>query len=900
MRIAVTGASSVLGRSVVARLVRQGHDVVGLSRQRAESWSGSVEFVEGDVRDVVAVSRVIGGADVVAHFAWARSSGAVDSPSYEVNIGGTANVLAAMAKTGARRIVFASSAHVYGSHVAGTSLSESAPSNPRTAEGRQKACVEHMLAASNVEWVAVRAAHIVGRSADNRMRRMLASPVFFDLNRAVGRSLQVIHLDDALEMFLRAMVDGSIGSGPVNLAAPGELTLGDVMAILRRPVVPLNKKLLCVASHVALKREAVDAWLSALELLENAALMNTALLRDQWAFTPVWNSTECINDLALAVRGRITVGKKLISLPWRVAYVQDVPRVDAPAPDGVIPQLVGPEGGNGEFDTPIDPRFPTFVATNLSEALPGPFSPSSASVSVRGMRAGGVAIAERLRPGGLIQREIATRTVGVFGHRLYLAITSSYFMAETVPFVKPMTVLRQFFGQRVVGLPIFGPRPPVQAVSLARRSLLTLRSVGVFGVNLVSLTLGAARDTDDFIADVGRLERLAGDDVTRLDDRRLLSLILLGRDYVVHGWVLVSASIMLCNAFNVIMRGLCGRDTPTPAGPGLVSMHLLDALGRLVVAARRDPEVTRLLAEPDIDLDILSTRVQEFHAAVFAELALIGHRGPGEVEMQSTTYSDVPELLIRMVAKSLDSAPAPQVRQSPIPLRARAVARLSAHHVRDRELRRDRTVRANWVLRRLLREHGRRLTNTGVLGSPDDVFYLLVDELAALPSQLSDLVASRRAEQSRLAAIDPPAGFSGGWQVARPVTTVTPGETLYGLGVSTGRARGRVRIVTAQTLDDLQPGEILVAEVTDVGYTAAFSYAAAVITDLGGLMSHAAIVAREFGIPCVVDAHCATRRLPPNALVELDGATGEIRVLDLATNTKPLGHAPDANGITQQ
>ncbi len=72
---------------------------------------------------------------------------------------------------------------------------------------------------------------------------------------------------------------------------------------------------------------------------------------------------------------------------------------------------------NGEFDTPIDPRFPTYLATNLSEALPGPFSPSSASVTVQGLRAGGaMIIAARLRPGGLIEREMATRTIGVFAH----------------------------------------------------------------------------------------------------------------------------------------------------------------------------------------------------------------------------------------------------------------------------------------------------------------------------------------------------------------------------------------------------------------------------------------------------------------------------------------------------
>jgi phosphohistidine swiveling domain-containing protein len=170
-----------------------------------------------------------------------------------------------------------------------------------------------------------------------------------------------------------------------------------------------------------------------------------------------------------------------------------------------------------------------------------------------------------------------------------------------------------------------------------------------------------------------------------------------------------------------------------------------------------------------------------------------------------------------------------------------------------------------------------------VLGTADDVFYLLVDELDALPADASGLVARRRAEQQRLAGFAPPPFFSGSWQAATSLATVLgPGETLNGVGVCGGRVRGRVRIVTPETIDDLEPGEILVAEVTDVGYTAAFSYAAAVVTELGGPMSHAAVVAREFGIPCVVDVQEATRRLPPGALVEIDGDSGEIHVVEHA------------------
>lgn len=884
MKIAVTGASGVLGRGLVSRLVSGGHDVTGIARRRPESWSSKANFIAADIRDAASVRRAVAGADVVAHCAWVNSPGADHRTSQQVNVEGTRNVLEAIADTETRRLVFASSAQVYGA--SGEALAtESAQMTPVSTDGKYKARVEAMLAESCAHWVAIRFARIVGRSVDDALLRLLALPVFPDIDGAADRLVQVVHTDDALRLFVRAVVDAGIGTGPVNLAAPGTSSLRQIAAALGRPIVPVGCGLAGVGRRLA--------SLAKFELLSRTAVMDTALLRDEWGFRSAWNADECVEDLTLAVRGRVSLGKRMLVLPWRLASIQDLPAVDSPAEDGVSPRLAGPEGVNGEFDTPIDPRFPTFLATNLSEALPGPFSPSSASVTVRGLRAGGVGIADRLRPGGVIQREIAMRTVAVFAHRLYGAITSAHFMAETVPFAKPATIVSNsgFFGPSMASLPIFGEERPPSETNRVRRHLRTVRNIGVFGINLLGLSAGSPRDTQDFMADVDRLEKLAGEDVTALESRRLLSLILLARDHVVHGWLLASGSFMLCAAFNVLLRGLSGRDTAPAAGPELVSARSVEAVQRLVEAARSDHRVTRVLAEPGERLDKLAVEAPEFHAAVFDELALIGHRGPAEVEMLATSYADDPELLVRMVTKALTTLPPPAASEpshSAIPLRARPVARLAARQLRDREVRRDKMVRAIWVLRGLLREYGRRLTDAGVFAVADDVFYLLVDELDALPADVSAVVARRRAEQHRLAGVVPPTVFSGSWQpTTQSPAVLADGDTMRGVGVCGGRVRGRVRIVHPETIDDLQPGEILVAEVTDVGYTAAFCYAAAVVTELGGPMSHAAVVAREFGFPCVVDVAGATQCLPPGALIEVDGTTGEIQVLELAPEDGP-------------
>jgi phosphohistidine swiveling domain-containing protein len=163
----------------------------------------------------------------------------------------------------------------------------------------------------------------------------------------------------------------------------------------------------------------------------------------------------------------------------------------------------------------------------------------------------------------------------------------------------------------------------------------------------------------------------------------------------------------------------------------------------------------------------------------------------------------------------------------------------------------------------------------------DDAFYLTFDELFSPPSDAAETVGRRRRDRSRLSALRMPAVFSGTWAPEEQATVrALPGERIEGAGASPGRAKGTVRIVTAETAHELEPGEVLVARVTDVGYTPVFANAAAVVTDVGGIMSHAAVVAREFAIPAVTDTATATARLGDGMLVEIDGTAGTVTVLE--------------------
>jgi pyruvate,water dikinase len=108
---------------------------------------------------------------------------------------------------------------------------------------------------------------------------------------------------------------------------------------------------------------------------------------------------------------------------------------------------------------------------------------------------------------------------------------------------------------------------------------------------------------------------------------------------------------------------------------------------------------------------------------------------------------------------------------------------------------------------------------------------------------------------------------------------VQPGDVLTGLAACPGVATGKARVIhDPADATDLEPGEILVAPMTDPGWTPLFSSAEAVVVDVGATMSHAAIVSRELGIPCVLGVPNASVRIPDGALLTVDGTAGTVTV----------------------
>ncbi len=201
-------------------------------------------------------------------------------------------------------------------------------------------------------------------------------------------------------------------------------------------------------------------------------------------------------------------------------------------------------------------------------------------------------------------------------------------------------------------------------------------------------------------------------------------------------------------------------------------------------------------------------------------------------------------------------------------------------------------------LRRMLRELGRRLVEAGAIEQPDDVFWLIeaeADQAAAaldrgdvIPSFVAPVEQRKAVWQAEMRATPPPVlppkskwmGLDLNLLVAAEDAEQT-GDTIQGAGTSPGRVTGVARVLRGpEDFDQMQPGDILVAKITTPAWTPLFARAVAIVTDIGGQLSHGSIVAREYGIPAVMGTGVATKRIESGQRVTVDGSTGIVKLLE--------------------
>ncbi|MCS7459649.1 phosphoenolpyruvate synthase [Paenibacillus doosanensis] len=346
--------------------------------------------------------------------------------------------------------------------------------------------------------------------------------------------------------------------------------------------------------------------------------------------------------------------------------------------------------------------------------------------------------------------------------------------------------------------------------------------------------------------------------------------------------------------------------------PGNVTSELGLMIGDLADAARRSPEVTRLLQDGDAGRLGLAKDGGEFVALWDRFMELYGMRCPGEIDITRPRWRDdagtlLPSIVSHMRtmepgehrerfaqgAREAERAAeelTARVRALPFGrLKAKLMSRLLRvyrHTMGLREHPKYTMIRWFGMMRGALLEDAQELVRAGTLDAAEDAFYLTLEELRqAVQGQpderLAEIIAERKREYERFRGLTPPRAMTsdGEMLTGRRKRQDAPEGALLGTPVSAGVVEGIARVVLQPSEARLNKGEIMIAPFTDPGWTPLFHSAIGLVMEVGGLMTHGAVVAREYGLPAVVGIDGATRRIRDGDYIRVDGTRGYVLIL---------------------
>ena len=330
-------------------------------------------------------------------------------------------------------------------------------------------------------------------------------------------------------------------------------------------------------------------------------------------------------------------------------------------------------------------------------------------------------------------------------------------------------------------------------------------------------------------------------------------------------------------------------------------------LAAIARTALTDPDTRAWLAQRADDDWQRLPEGNAFRRAFADFLERYGHRGIYETYLRNPRWRERPEALLAslddLAGTDLGALAARQraavahadtrLRALPWALRrwCKRLAGEATRETNDREAARSALMAYAEISRRTLLHLGRQWREHGWLAQPEDIFELLEDEILAVldgrrpGTALAALVAFRQRQQTAWAAISPPDYFLVGGDASQLTAPTMPqpsgGTTRHGTPVGSGRARGRAcRLDRPDEGARLTRGDVLVVASTDPAWTPLFLKAGALVMETGGFMSHGAIVAREFGIPAVVNLPGILNEIADGEQIEVDGWQGTVTRLD--------------------
>lgn len=526
------------------------------------------------------------------------------------------------------------------------------------------------------------------------------------------------------------------------------------------------------------------------------------------------------------------------------------------------------------------------------DVLPGVIKPLVWSVNIPLVNAAWIDVLEELvGPLGVRPEDLARP----FGYRAYFDMTTIGAVFEALGMPRDSLEL-------LLGLPK-GPEAP--RFRPGAEAFRHLPRVVVAGRHTLRRGRWARREIDE----LGRAQAtLAAEEPATLDDQALLQRI-----DTITGFArrAAYANIVVPLAMHAYDRGLALQLRAAGIDPAGVDPAVdradrtawsptaaLDALA--AVARDLPPDAAAALAGRGAVALAERPDLAAFRAVFDGFLARFGHLSESGNDLSVSTWREDPDAMVAMVLAHPDrqgdagSATAGidlAIVLRRVPRLRRPLVRMLWRRAGAFRVYRD-AVGATWtrtygLFRGTFLALGARLVERGLLDAPDDVFYLSVDEARALvrgatpdAGEARGLVSRRRSEVDEAANLIVPEVVYGDAFVAR-ATTAHLRATLTGIPTSRGSVRGPARVVRgAADFGRVLPGDIIVIPFSDVAWTPLFARAAGVVAEAGGILSHASIVAREYGIPCIVSVHGACAAIPDGATVVVDGMAGTVLVED--------------------
>ncbi len=572
-------------------------------------------------------------------------------------------------------------------------------------------------------------------------------------------------------------------------------------------------------------------------------------------------------------------------------------------------------------DSDLSEQYTLYTRANVGEVFPDPVTPLTSSTGLYQAELGWRDAWERM--GAFTHEEFPQDTfaqLGVVGGYCYLNASLIRLFGVRAPGLSWEDMDEQFFGA-MPGVPPYQQRDGDEDLTKTQKIGETFQW---------ALSHSKLEDLQEFTESKTATKKLRDDrpDFSKYSNEELfnqyLELLKLHRKYFSQHIFTTYMATVPVGIISGVANAVGRPDLLLPiiAGFGEVDSaepsHAMWDMGRLVrsndhLSTEFEKGITGLI---DRLSHSESPAASEFLKAFEHFVYEYGSRGPNEWEARSPSWETRPELALNAIdrmrlagdelaPKTQNAERATQREQAATELLSIVEAdpevhgelavgiAASAAWLPARERTKTNNIRLIHEMRMIMRAIGERMVEMNAFDEIEDFGFVTEEEYSSLfkePTSMLNTIRSRREEYYKLLEREAQFLFDG--QADHPDTwrrrdavsedVLREGEALQGMPGCTGSAEGTARVILdSNDPTSLQPGDILVAPLTDPSWTPLFVPAAAVVVDVGAPLSHAIIVSRELGIPCVVSATDATRRIPDGARINVNGDTGVITVLEV-------------------